>query len=247
MTEQVKKNGAKAAEAALATAIKPEEQSALRKTIAKQPNLESQNNIAKPQASKSGGDVTGPIGRIFNRILGVQENRSDTANLAFNKQQLRAYLDGRLQLAEGEFFRGAKLDGVADKLMQMLDSDSNGLVTWGEFQTFRMEVLGQLAPGIAPGASEADTRKAAGAQFASLDKQAGGKPGRDGKLGMAELAAGVKGKLPKDTDHADLVAQLGARIALDAGDTDQRGEPVKKRELTLEEWVQAAAQLAFQP
>ena len=51
------------------------------------------------------------------------------------------------------------------------------------------------------------------------------------------------GRLPAGTEHADLVAQLGARMAIDGVDEDQRGEKVSRRTLSRNEWVQAAKQL----
>ena len=41
---------------------------------------------------------TGPMGRTFNRILQVRENRSDTQDMAFNREQLKEFLDNGLQL-----------------------------------------------------------------------------------------------------------------------------------------------------
>ena len=67
---------------------------------------------------------------------------------------------------------------------------------------------------------------------------------KNGSLNYDELFEGIKKELPKDTDHADLIAQLGARIALDAVDTDQRKTDIKKRTLSKNEWTTAASQMA---
>lgn len=188
---------------------------------------------------KPTNDVTGPIGRVFNRILGQSDNAKGTAGMAFNKAQVKTYLDKNLKFADGEWFRGKKLDGVADKLMETLDADKNGLVGWAEFQTFKAQVLQQVAPGVDGNSTPDQVNTAAGAKFDKFDKKR-----KDGSLNFDELQAGTKSELPKDTDHADLIAQLGARIALDAVDTDQRSSKVKDRTLSRTEWTSAAQQLA---
>lgn len=194
----------------------------------------------KPEVMKKDeADVSGPIGRVFNRILGQSDNAKGTAAMAFDKDQLQRYLDGHLKLAEGEWFRGKKLEGVAAKLMETLDTDKNGLVTWGEFQAFKDQVLESLAPGVGVGAKPEDVEKAAGGRFDEMDGARG-----DGTLSFDELQRGTLAKLPKDTDHADLIAQLGARIALDAVDTDERSKKVKDRGLSRAEWTGAAKELA---
>jgi hypothetical protein len=67
---------------------------------------------------------------------------------------------------------------------------------------------------------------------------------RDGKVAFGELQTGTEAALPANTDHKDLVAQLGARIALDAADQDEQAKAVKDRSLTGGEWTQAAVAMA---
>lgn len=184
--------------------------------------------VARMQAAQADGAVDGPMGRVFVRIAGA----ADAAG--FDKTQLLAYLDTTLKLAEGEWFRGAKLDGVADKLMEQLDADRDGVVSWTEFKAFEAQTLGTIAPGATDRAS---AQAAAGQRFDQLDR------GRDGSLAYDELAAGTKAELPRGTEHGDLIAQLAARIALDAVDTDQRDQPVKERGLSRDEWTTAAGQM----
>lgn len=184
-------------------------------------------------------DVTGPIGRVFNRILGLSDDAKGTADKVINRNQVKNYLDKNLQLAKDEWFRGAKLDGVADKLMETLDKDGNGKVGWLEFQAFNADVLSSIAPGTKPGDSPEAVSRAATQQFASMDKK-----GKKGSLNYDELESGTKASLPKGTEHADLISQLGARIALDAVDTDQRSTSIKDRDLSQNEWLTAAQQMA---
>jgi hypothetical protein len=183
--------------------------------------------------------VSGPMGRVFNRILGQPDGSTASAGMSFDRAQLRAYLERRLQLAEGEFFRGTKLDGVADALMASLDADKNGRVGWSEFMVFEQQTLATMAPGLQAGASGEQVRAAAGGRFDQLDAEQ-----KDGKLGFGELQSGTKDALPAGTEHKDLVAQLGARIALDAVDRDQQQSAVKDRSLSRGEWTDAAVAMA---
>lgn len=180
--------------------------------------------------------VSGAFGRVFNRMLGVDEARTDTANLMVTGDQLRRYLDRDLQLAEGEWFRGKKLDGVRDALIEELDKDGDGAISWSEFGGFQAQTLELLAPGA--GGSPDAAAQAARGTFAQFDQ------GGDGSVDYDDMFEGTREALPRDTDHRDLVAQLGARIALDAADSDQRGEAVQDRELSVEEWTAVARELA---
>ncbi len=183
--------------------------------------------------------VDGPMGRVWNRILGQAEGRTDTATMSFDAAALKKYLDKTLAFAEGEWFRGKKLSGASEALMEQLDTGKDGQVSWAEFQAFKAETLAGIAPGATAGSSEEEVRSAAGSRFDQLDTGRG-----DGQLNMGELQTGTKAALPKDTAHSDLVAQLGARLALDAVDTDQRGSAVADRTLSRDEWAAAAAAMA---
>lgn len=184
-------------------------------------------------ASSTRGAVDGPMGRVFQRVLGINQGGGDQA---FTRDQLRRYLDRDLQMAENEFFRGTKLDGVADALMLQLDLDRNGQVSWTEFQAFEKTTLATVAPGA--GGDRAAVEAAAGQRFTGMDAS------KDGQLGMGEIQNRTRAELPKGTEHADLIAQLAARIALDAVDTDQRDKPVKDRTLSRGEWTKAAGDMS---
>lgn len=200
--------------------------------------MDASSKKATPTPTGSTAPVQGPMGRVFNRILGLNENDTTSAGLAFNRDQLRAYLDEKLKLADGEWFRGAKLDGVTDALMKRLDKDGDGSVTWEEFRTFRAQTLSTVAPGAKVGDDEATVEKAASARFDALDKS------RDGSVNYDELKQGTEDALPSNTRHKGLVADLGARISLDAADADQRDKQVADRTLTKAEWLAAAKALA---
>lgn len=199
------------------------------KAPATQPATSNTAMLEQVGAAQAGGAVDGPMGKVFVRIAG------SAAAPGFDRTQLHNYLDKTLKLADGEWFRGAKLDGVADTLMAQLDVNKDGLVSWAEFKAFEAQTLATVAPGAK---DEASARTAAGGRFDKLDSS------RDGQLNYDELNAGTMAELPKGTDHADLISQLAARIALDAVDTDQGKSPVKNRTLSKGEWTNAAGEMA---
>lgn len=179
--------------------------------------------------------VAGPIGRVWNHILGQPDGNTGTGGASVDRAMLRAYLDKRLGLAEGEMFRGMKLDGVADKLVATLDADRDGKVTWPEFQSFEGQILAVLAPGADK--AGADVGTLAAGQHAKI-------AGRDGRADLGELQDAGEAALPSGTEHAGLVAQLGARVAIDAVDRDEGGKPIGERSLSREEWTAAAGEAA---
>jgi hypothetical protein len=199
---------------------------------------------AAPAVTQAGGNaaaqdklkkVGGPIGRVWNHILGQPEGKTDTGDARVDQAMVRAYLDKRLGFAEGEFFRGAKLDGVSEKLVAGLDTDHDGKVSWPEFEAFEGQMLSLLAPGADKGA---DVGAAAGGQFGKVDSSG------DKKADLGELQTAGQATLPKGTEHADLISQLGARVAIDAADKDEGTKPIGQRSLSRDEWTGAAAEMA---
>ena len=71
---------------------------------------------------------------------------ADTGNAKVDQAMVRAYLEQRLGFAEGEFFRGKKLDGVAEAVVKNFDKDGDGKLSWPEFQGFESQIAGLLAP-----------------------------------------------------------------------------------------------------
>lgn len=196
--------------------------------LSNQTDEENSQMLSRVRQAEETGPVDGPMGRVFIRIAG----RADAQG--FDRTQLHLYLDKTLKLADGEFFRGTKLDGVADKLMEQLDTNRDGLVSWTEFKAFEAQTLATVAPGAT---NTNSARTSAGNRFGELDGN------RDGSLNYDELQSGTRAALPRGTEHADLISQLAARIALDAVDTDQRSTEVKKRGLSRNEWTTAAGQM----
>ncbi len=186
----------------------------------------------------SGGEtiVGGPVGRLFNRVCCVEESRTDTAGLTFDQAQLEAYLDTELQMSENEWFRGLKLTGIAEALMSNLDTNGDGLVGWEEFKFFEGEILAQIAPGLEEGATGDEVEAAASNRFDDLS-------GTQEELGYKTLNSRAGEAIPPDMEHRGLLAQLAARITIDALDRDERSKPVAERSLSAEEWAGGARQI----
>lgn len=200
-------------------------------------NTDRQQQLGFVQAGDA-ERVQGPIGRAWNHVHGRPDGDAGTGGLAADRAMIRAYLDKRLGLAEGEFFRGAKLDGVADKLMAILDKDKDGKVTWPEFKAYEDQVFEQLAPSAKPGDSPDKVRAAADAQFTGSDRDA------SGTLDLDEVSGAAERRLPKGTDHAGLIGQLAGRVVIDAADRDEGGKPVSQRKLSREEYSSAAEEIS---
>ena len=176
--------------------------------------------------------VEGALGRAFNRIAGVSESNKDPTGLAFNNADLKNYLDAGLKFADGEWFRSQKLSGVADKIMEALDADKNGEVSWVEFQAMVDNLRGQLIDGLGANASTADVQNRANELYGEFAN--GGE-----SVDFKTLESGAKAQLPEDTDHKGLVAQLAALMVIDIVDLDESEKAVRDRTITSGEWMTA--------
>jgi len=198
------------------------------------------NGTSHEHEAREDARVSGPIGRIFNTILGVEVTREDTGLMVFDVGQLREFLDVTLKLSEGEWFRGTKLERVAEALMGQLDTNQDGLVGWGEFQGFQEEVLKNLAPGIGNTSTPEDVRNAAESQYSKLNSDTKGSPD---SVTFSEMQDGIGKELPVGTKNVDIISQLAARIAMYAVDKDETGKDLKKRSVTESEWSTAALEI----
>ncbi len=201
---------------------KPVEAYAAVQNLQPQGNAAMQEQLLAPPAGAPA--VGGPLGRMWNHILGKPEG-TDTSGASATRDQVRSYLDG-LGLAEGELFRGKKLSGVADELMKTYDGNKDGSLSWAEFQGFASQLTSILTGAGGPAAEHKATDAS-----------------RDGKASFDEIKDRTESKLPKNTDYKDLIAQLGARATIDAADTDQSKLPISQRSLSAEEWTKAAGEL----
>ena len=128
------------------------------------------NSAVLAQVGDAGNAMEGPMGRLFSRIGG----QGAGADMSLSRDHLHDYLDKGLQFADGEWFRGTKLNGATDSLLGQLDSDKSKGVDWTEFGAFRDQVLGALAPGLEEGATAEDVQAAAAGQFAALNSDRNG-------------------------------------------------------------------------
>ncbi|MFZ5480582.1 MAG: hypothetical protein ACOZNI_27715 [Myxococcota bacterium] len=195
------------------------------------PSLQPGGNEAAKDKLKS--RPSGPAGRIWNRILGQAEG-TDTGSATIDAKMLETYLDARLGFAEGEIFRGKKLSGAAASLVKQYDKDGDGRLTWAEFKSAEDLLYRMLAPAAADG--KLDATRAAAAQHKAVG-------GADGQADLGEVQSMATSQLPPGTSYPDLVGQLGARLAIDAADKDERARPVGERALSKEEWTGAAKEI----
>ena len=199
------------------------------------PMMVMQQTAGNQAAADQTAQIQGPMGRVFNRILELPASSQEGLNTGFNVNQLRQYLEHTLDLAKGEWFRGAKLSGVSEEMMKTLDTDRNGLVSWSEFTLFQQQALETIAPHLDENSS---VGAAAETRFGEVDTNS------DQKVSYAEARNGILRDLPKETEHKDLISQLGALIALDAIDQDQQDQRTRDRELSQGEWLAAAVAMA---
>ena len=183
-------------------------------------------------AAQDAVKVEGALGRVFNRIAGVSEGNKDATDLMFSRDDLKDYLKDQLALAKGEFFRSAKISGVADKIMETLDADKNGKVTWMEFQVMVDEMRQHLVGDVGSNASAAEIQEKAQGLFKEVS-------GGEGTVGFETLESETLEQLPEDQEHKGLVAQLAALMVLDIVDLDERDKPVRERSIGQSEWMGA--------
>jgi len=176
--------------------------------------------------------VEGALGRVFNRIAGVAESNTEAATLAFSEEQLKAYLNDQLGFAKGEWFRSAKVGGVAEKIMETLDADKDGKVTWVEFQAMIDDLRQHFVGDLSPSAGAAEMEAKASEIFAQLS-------GGDGTLGYGTIKDETIKNLPEDQEHANLIGQLAALMVLDIVDLDERDKAVRDRTVSQSEWLGA--------
>ena len=179
--------------------------------------------------------INGPVGNIFQKI--VRQSSEDITQLSFDQSMLKEYIKNDLGFARGEMFRGTKITGAAKGLMEELDKDKDGVVNWADFTGITDQLSEALLPDSIAALSEQELAQAAAEQF---DAVAGS---QDGELTLAEMQAQTLEALPEETDHKKLVAQLAARLAIDAMDQNQGSLSVDDRTLSRTEWIEAAVSL----
>jgi len=206
----------------------------------------SNTSKSKPKRSSGSGaegstsnsdlqmDMNTPTGRVWSEIMD-----QCTTDGSFNQQDLREFLKNKIGFAEGEMFRGTKIKGGAEGIFKELDLNKDGKVDWAEMSGLSSQLVETLVPGAADGSmDEADIRQLADQHFNSV---AGA---QDGRLTLGELKASIMKELPADTSHRSLTAQLAARMAIAAIDSNESDKAVGNRTISKEEWIKSALEMA---
>lgn len=179
--------------------------------------------------------LSGPPERVLANIMQASGGDLSAMGANFGLEELKHYLDVDLQFAENEFFRGAKLDGASDTLMDKIDRDGSGTINPAEFAACMTELLMTLAPGANPHSTLAEVHTVAATRFDAL--------AIDGSISFATLEKDVLSRVAATREHRDLFAQLATRLTMDAVDSDQREDKVSARSIGKAEWVTAAIDL----
>jgi hypothetical protein len=180
--------------------------------------------------------VEGAFGRVFNRITGQSESNSETQDLSFNIDDMTRYLDDQLKFADGEMFRGTKLKGAAKKIVEELDANKDGEVTWGEFQAMRETMRTNLVGELGESAGSSEIEEMANDLFHEMNNGE--------EVGYDTMNETAKEKLPDGTKHAKLVAQLSALLVLDLVDLDEGHKPVRERTISESEWMNSVQEFS---
>lgn len=179
---------------------------------------------------------------MWNRI--TDRDRQDTSlpTTGFSASELRDFIKNDLKAFDWELFRGTKLDGVNSAMMDHLDADKDGTVTWEEFSAVEGQILEQLAP--ERGGPEQAVQSALG-KFDETDTNG------DGQLSYSELYDATMASLRseeastgEDVEHKDVKAQFGSLLLLEALDLDEHGTTPKKRTISREELEQNVREIA---
>ncbi len=129
---------------------------------------------------------------------------------ALNKKEIVAQLKA-VGIGGGLF--GIIHSKVANKFIEQLDTSGDEKVTLAEFKAIANQILpptlfdeqGHVQPELVD------------ETFQTLDAN------KDGRITVAELEAGLLAQLPEDTDHKTIIAEVGAKMGVDALDLDRDG------------------------
>ncbi|MGB0638460.1 MAG: hypothetical protein ACPGTU_03945 [Myxococcota bacterium] len=180
--------------------------------------------------------IEGAFGRVFNRIAGESESNSEAQNTSFNVEDVKRYLDVQLKLADGEMFRGTKVKGAAEAIVEELDANKDGEVTWAEFQAMRETMRANLVGELGANAGSTEIEAMANDLFHEMNN------GEEVDYDTMNEAA--REKLPDGTKHAKLVAQLSALLVLDLVDLDEGHKPVRERSISEAEWMSSVQEFS---
>ena len=145
----------------------------------------------------------GPIRDLFNRM-------DRDGDQGVNRKEVVKHLKGA-DVPSGPF--GAVHKKVSREFIDNLDTNKDEKVTSKEFQG----VASDLLPGEALDDKGRVDRPMLGEEFGKLDKDA------DGKVTYDELERGTYERLPEDTSYKGIIAEVAAKLGMDALDTNRDG------------------------
>lgn len=145
----------------------------------------------------------GPIQNLFNRM-----DRNDDQGVT-RKEVVKHLKD--TDVPAGLF--GAVHKKVSEEFIDNLDTNRDKKVTWNEFQG----VASELLPAAALGETGRVDRGLINEEFGRLDKDG------DGQVTYDELERGTLERLPESTSFKGTVAEVAAKLGMDAIDTNADG------------------------
>ncbi len=152
--------------------------------------------------------MPGPINNFAQRTF---QRVDANGNGSLSRGEIKEHL-GNVGVGGG-LFGGVIKNKAADAFVDQFDGNNDSRVSWQEFQ-------GQAASLMPQGIRDADgriNRTLANRTFEGMDSNG------NGSLSVSELQSTLRRELPRDTDHRSTVAEIGAKLGVDALDEDRNG------------------------
>ena len=157
-----------------------------------------------------GALMTNPIdprAKTFERLFERMDRNEDGA---ISRKEVGKHLKAA-QVPGGLF--GVVHNKTKDSFMDKLDSDQSGGVTWGEFKGVAADIL----PASIKNETGRIDASLADSTFGDFDRN------KDGGISESELKRGTYELLPEDTSFRGTMAEVAAKLGIDALDADGDG------------------------
>ena len=145
--------------------------------------------------------------QTFDRLFDRMDRNQDEA---ISKGEVKSHLKDA-GVKAGLF--GIVHDKASSAFIDNLDTSKDGKVTWDEFSGVAKDVM----PGDVQDAQGRIDPQLADAAFTELDAN------KDGAVSARELERGTLNRLPEDTSFRSTIAEVAAKLGMDALDTDRNG------------------------